>query len=56
MWGRVKSIPKANRGISKRVSQIELKMSGKFVQSGFGKQATYHREQNSFIDELESDH
>ena len=35
--GRVKSIPKADRGIDKRVSQIVLKMSGKFVQSGFGK-------------------
>ena len=35
--GRVKSIPKADRGIGKRVSQILLKMSGKFVQSGFGK-------------------
>ena len=32
-----KSIPKADRGIGKRVSQILLKMSGKFVQSGFGK-------------------
>ena len=35
--GRVKSIPKADRGIGKRVSQIVLKMSGKFVQSGSGK-------------------
>ena len=35
--GRVKSIPKADRGISKRVSQIVFKMSGKFIQSGFGK-------------------
>ena len=35
--GRVKSIPKAERGIGKRLSQIVLKMSGKFVQSGFGK-------------------
>ena len=35
--GRVKSIPKADRGIGKRVSQIVLKMSEKFVQSGFGK-------------------
>ena len=35
--GRAKSIPKADRGIGKRVSQIVLKMSGKFVQSGFGK-------------------
>ena len=34
---RVKSVPKADRGISKRVSQILLKMSGKFIQSGFGK-------------------
>ena len=35
--GRVKSIPKADGGIGKRVSQIVLKMSGKFVESGFGK-------------------
>ena len=28
--GRVKSIPKADRGVGKRVSQIVLKMSGKF--------------------------
>ena len=35
--GRVKSIPKADMGIGKRVSQIVLKMSGKFVLSGFGK-------------------
>ena len=35
--GRPKSIPKADRGINKRVSQIVLKMSGKFIQSGFGK-------------------
>ena len=35
--GKVKSIPKADRGIGKRVSQVVLKMSGKFVQSGFGK-------------------
>ena len=35
--GRAKTIPKADRGIDKRVSQIELKMSGKFVRSGFGK-------------------
>ena len=34
---KVGSIPKADRGISKRVSQIVLKMSGKFIQSGFGK-------------------
>ena len=33
--GRVKSIPKADRRIGKRVSQIVLKMSGKLVQSGF---------------------
>ena len=43
---RVKSIPKADRGIGKCVSQIVLKMSGKSVQSGFGKWATYHCEQN----------
>ena len=35
--GRAKSIPNADRGIGKRVSQIVLKISGKFVQSGFGK-------------------
>ena len=35
--GRVKSNPKADRGIGKRMSQIVLKMSGKFIQSGFGK-------------------
>ena len=35
--GRVKLIPKDGRGIGKRISQIVLKMSGKFVQSGFGK-------------------
>ena len=35
--GSVKSIPKADRGIGKRISQILLKMFGKFVQSGFGK-------------------
>ena len=29
--GRVKSIPKADSGIGKRVSQIVLKMSGKFI-------------------------
>ena len=34
---RVKSIPKADMGIGKRVSQIILEMSGKSVQSGFGK-------------------
>ena len=33
----VKSNPKADRGIGKHVSQIVLKMSGKFVQFGFGK-------------------
>ena len=35
--GRLKSIPKADRGINKRVSQVLLKMSGKFIKSGFGK-------------------
>ena len=35
--GRVESIPKADKGIDERVSQILLKMSGKFVQSFFGK-------------------
>ena len=44
--GRVKSIPKADKGIGKRVSQIVLKMSGKLTQPGSGKKATYHREQN----------
>ena len=33
----VKSIPKADREIGKRVSQIVLKMPGKLVQPGFGK-------------------
>ena len=37
--GRVESIPKADKGIGERVSQILLKMSGKFVQSFFGKYA-----------------
>ena len=44
--GKVKSIPKADRGIGKRVSQVVLKMSGKFIQPGSGKYATYHREKN----------
>ena len=35
--GKVKSIPKADRGIGKLVSQVVLKMSGKFIQPGFGK-------------------
>ena len=35
--GRVKSIPKDDRGIGKRVPQIVLKMYGKFIKSGFGK-------------------
>ena len=35
--GRVESIPKADRGIGKRVSQIVLKMFGKFIQPGSGK-------------------
>ena len=35
--GRVKSIPKADRGIGRRASQIVFKMSEKFVQPGFGK-------------------
>ena len=35
--GRVKSIPKADKGIGRRASQIVFKMSEKFVQSGFGK-------------------
>ena len=37
VFSHVKSIPKADRGIGKRVLQIVLKMSEKFVQSGFGK-------------------
>ena len=45
--GRVKSIPKADGGIGKRVSQIALKTSGKFIQPGSGKKATYHFEQNT---------
>ena len=32
--GRVKPIPKVDRGTGKRVSQIVLKMCGKFIQSG----------------------
>lgn len=35
--GRVTSIPKGDRGIGKRVSQIILKVSGKFIQPGSGK-------------------
>ena len=35
--GKVKSIPKADRGIGKRVSQVVFKMFGKFVQPGSGK-------------------
>ena len=34
--GRVKSVPKADRGIGKRVSQMVLKMSEKFIQPGSG--------------------
>ena len=34
--GRVKSIPKADRGIGKRVSQMVIKMSEKFIQPGSG--------------------
>ena len=44
--GRVKSIPKADKGIGKHVLQIVLKMSGKLIQPGFGKKATHHREHN----------
>ena len=36
-YGKVKSIPKADREIGKRVSQVVLKMSGKFIQPGSGK-------------------
>ena len=35
--GRVKPIPKADKGIGKRVSQVVHKMSGKFIQPGSGK-------------------
>ena len=35
--GKVKSIPKADRGIGKRVSQMVLNMTGKFIQPGSGK-------------------
>ena len=35
--GKVKSIPKADRGIDKRLSQVVIKMSGKFIQPGSGK-------------------
>ena len=35
--GRVKSIPKSDRGIGKRVSHIVLKTSGKFIQLSSGK-------------------
>ena len=34
--GRVRPIPKANKGIGKRVSQVVLKISGKFIQPGSG--------------------
>ena len=44
--GKVKLIPKVDRGIGKRVSQIVFKMSGKLIQPGSGEKATYHREQN----------
>ena len=35
--GRVKLIPKADKGIGKRVSKVVLKMSGIFIQPGSGK-------------------
>ena len=35
--GKVKSIPKADRGIGKRVSRVALKMSRKFIQTSSGK-------------------
>ena len=35
--GKVKSIPKADRGIGKRVSRVVLKMSRKFKQTSSGK-------------------
>ena len=34
--GKVKSIPKADRGIGKRVSQVVLKMFRKCIQPGSG--------------------
>ena len=34
---KVKLIPKADRGIDKRLSQVAIKMSGKFIQPGSGK-------------------
>ena len=36
--GKGRSIPKSDRGIGKRVSLIVRKMSGKLVQSCFGKE------------------
>ena len=35
--GKVESIPKAYREIGRRVSQVVLKMSGKFIEPGSGK-------------------
>ena len=43
--GKVKSIPKADSGVSKLVSLIVLKISGQFIQPGSGK-VTYHHEKN----------
>ena len=34
--GRVRPIQKADKGIGKRVSQVVLKRSGKFIQPGSG--------------------
>ena len=34
--GKVTSIPKPERGIGKRVSQVVLKISGKFILPGSG--------------------
>ena len=35
--GKVKSIPKAERGIGKRMAPIVLRMSGKFIKPSSGK-------------------
>ena len=37
VYGKVKSIPKADRGIGKRVPLVVLTISGKFLQTGSGK-------------------
>ena len=35
--GKAKLTPKADSGIGKRVSQVVLKISGKFIQPGSGR-------------------